>query len=413
MADWRETLQRLPAGLSIGRCGGRKYLISKEVFVAGRVSKVFARELGGTDVVSLNYYLGNGKDWLKPCEMSPEKVTGFLAHLSLSNRGVVAMLTWNDVIRFADDGNPAPDRVVTKTEAEWRAQLTEHQYYVTRQKGTERAFSSGMCNLFEPGRYRCVGCGTLLFDANEKFDSGTGWPSFTQPVSANAIAYHADRSHGMTRVETTCNTCQAHLGHVFPDGPAPSGLRYCINALALQKVESAVATATFGGGCFWCTEAIFRELDGVHSVASGYSGGAVDNPAYRQVCNGTTGHAEVIQVKFDPNVIGYRDLLEIHLATHDPTTLNRQGADQGTQYRSVIFAHDDEQRRLAQEVLKTVQTEYTDPVVTEIADFEKFYPAEDYHQDYFNLNPDAGYCQMVISPKMRKFREKFKAKLAG
>ncbi|SEA50755.1 peptide-methionine (R)-S-oxide reductase [Thiothrix caldifontis] len=148
------------------------------------------------------------------------------------------MLNWKIVLAFADNGNPAPERTVTKTDAEWREQLNAEQYHVTRKHGTERPFSSEMCHLFEPGQYACVCCDTLLFDAAEKFDSGTGWPSFTQPVADNAIAYQVDRSHGMTRVETTCNTCGAHLGHVFPDGPAPSGLRYCMNAVALRKVKA-------------------------------------------------------------------------------------------------------------------------------------------------------------------------------
>ena len=147
------------------------------------------------------------------------------------------MLKWNDVLRLAKEGNLEPDRKVVKTEPEWQAQLTPEQYFVTRQHGTERPFSSEMCSLFEPGLYGCVCCGTLLFDANEKFESGTGWPSFTQPLQANAIAYHADHSYGMVRVETVCNTCDAHLGHVFPDGPAPSGLRYCMNAVALKKSQ--------------------------------------------------------------------------------------------------------------------------------------------------------------------------------
>ena len=149
------------------------------------------------------------------------------------------MLKWNDVIRFADKGNPAPERTVEKTEEEWRAQLTTDQYQVTRLKGTERPYSSEMCSLFEPGLYACVCCETLMFDANEKFESGSGWPSFTQPIKSNAIAYHSDSSHGMRRVETTCNTCGAHLGHVFPDGPAPSGLRYCMNAISLAKVSQS------------------------------------------------------------------------------------------------------------------------------------------------------------------------------
>jgi methionine-R-sulfoxide reductase len=147
------------------------------------------------------------------------------------------MLKWNDVLKLGKNGNLAPDRRVVKTEPEWRAQLTAEQYRVTRQAATERPFSSEMCSLFEPGIYGCVCCDNLLFDAGEKFESGTGWPSFTQPIKDNAIAYHTDTSYGMTRVETVCSVCDAHLGHVFPDGPPPSGLRYCMNAVALRKKQ--------------------------------------------------------------------------------------------------------------------------------------------------------------------------------
>jgi len=147
------------------------------------------------------------------------------------------MLTWNDILDYARRGNPAPDRKVTKSDAEWRKQLSAEAFQVTRKTGTERPFSSEMCSLFKPGVYACVCCDTLLFDAAGKFESGTGWPSFTQPAAANAIAYRADVSHGMTRVEAICNTCDAHLGHVFPDGPPPSGLRYCMNAVALANRE--------------------------------------------------------------------------------------------------------------------------------------------------------------------------------
>jgi peptide-methionine (R)-S-oxide reductase len=147
------------------------------------------------------------------------------------------MITWNTIISYSSKGNPEPDSTVEKTDAEWKKQLTEEEFYVTRKHGTERPFSSEMCSLFELGEYACVCCDTLLFDANEKFDSGTGWPSFTQPVKENAIDYIKDESMGMIRVETLCNTCKAHLGHVFPDGPAPSGLRYCMNAVALKKIK--------------------------------------------------------------------------------------------------------------------------------------------------------------------------------
>lgn len=147
------------------------------------------------------------------------------------------MLNWNDVVAIAARGNPEADRRVVKTDALWRAELTPEQYRITRRKGTERAFSSEMCSLFEPGLYACVCCDTLLFDAREKFESGTGWPSFSQPIKENAVAYHGDDSYGMRRIEAACNTCDAHLGHVFPDGPPPGGLRYCINALALRKTK--------------------------------------------------------------------------------------------------------------------------------------------------------------------------------
>lgn len=151
------------------------------------------------------------------------------------------MLTWKDVLNFAKNGNPEPDKRVEKTREKWKQELTEEQFAITRLKGTERPHSSDMCSRFEPGKYECVCCGTLLFDANTKFESHSGWPSFTQPVKKNAVAYKADHSHGMTRVEILCNTCDAHLGHVFPDGPEPSGLRYCTNAVSLKKVEETEA----------------------------------------------------------------------------------------------------------------------------------------------------------------------------
>lgn len=321
------------------------------------------------------------------------------------------MLKWIDIIRFAGTGNPVPEKKVVKTNEEWQELLSAEEFRVTRLKGTERAHSSQMCSLFEPGKYACVCCGTMLFDANEKFESGTGWPSFTQPASKNVIAYHKDISYGMVRVETLCNTCDAHLGHVFPDGPEPGGLRYCMNAVALKKIESNERKATFGGGCFWCTEAVFTELEGVAKVESGYSGGKIDNPTYREVCSGLTGHAEVIEVTYNPDIITYADLLRIHLSTHNPTTLNQQGADIGTQYRSVIFYRNEAEKSTALEVISEIQAVYDDPIVTEVAPLDYFYKAEDYHQDYYANNIQEGYCQAVIDPKLRKFRELFKSRL--
>jgi peptide-methionine (S)-S-oxide reductase len=174
-------------------------------------------------------------------------------------------------------------------------------------------------------------------------------------------------------------------------------------------MSTNLQTATLAGGCFWCLEAVYDEIKGVHSVESGYAGGHVDNPTYREVCYGTTGHAEVVQVHFDPSIVSYRDLLNVFFAIHDPTTLNRQGADVGTQYRSAIFYHDDEQKRIAEAVVKelTDQKLFDRPIVTEVTPLDKFYMAEDYHQEYFASNPYQPYCQAVVAPKVSKFRKHF------
>ena len=169
--------------------------------------------------------------------------------------------------------------------------------------------------------------------------------------------------------------------------------------------------ATFGGGCFWCTEAVFLAVKGVESVESGYSGGKTDNPTYGQVSSGRTGHAEVIQIKFDPSVISYDEILEIFFVTHDPTTLNRQGADVGTQYRSIILYDNEEQRQVAQQTIMKLQGEYQNPIVTQVESYKKFYKAEDYHQNYYENNREQPYCRMVIDPKMQKFYEKYRDKL--
>lgn len=179
------------------------------------------------------------------------------------------------------------------------------------------------------------------------------------------------------------------------------------------RTQTGMQKATFGGGCFWCVEAVFENVEGVSSVVSGYSGGTVKNPTYEQVTSGTTGHAEACQVAYDPAKVSFDELLEIFWKTHDPTTLNRQGNDHGTQYRSVIFYHDQDQKRLAEEYRKKLDGEkiYDDPIVTEIVPFEVFYTAEKYHQDYFDQNPDQAYCRFVIQPKVEKFKKVFRDKL--
>jgi peptide-methionine (S)-S-oxide reductase len=186
-----------------------------------------------------------------------------------------------------------------------------------------------------------------------------------------------------------------------------------IKIMANSSIDPGIQVATFGSGCFWCTEAIFQNVDGVYKVESGYMGGHVKNPTYKEVCSGLTGHAEVIQVAYDPNEVSYDELLEIFWKTHDPTSMNRQGADVGTQYRSAIFYHNEEQKQLADNY-KTQLTEaqaFDQPIVTEITPASVFYKAEDYHQNYYNLNGNAPYCAYVIQPKVEKFKKVFKEKL--
>ena len=173
----------------------------------------------------------------------------------------------------------------------------------------------------------------------------------------------------------------------------------------MPNTQSEVAT--LGAGCFWCVDTLFRELRGVTSVVSGYAGGARANPSYEQVCTGATGHAEVVQITFDPQQISYHDLLEVFFSVHDPTTLNRQGADVGTQYRSVIFAHSPEQRAIAEQTIKEIEAQHIwdDPIVTQVVDEAPFFAAEEYHQNYYTKNPNQGYCRVVIAPKVAKFRK--------
>ena len=177
---------------------------------------------------------------------------------------------------------------------------------------------------------------------------------------------------------------------------------------ASAKEDKKMEKAVFGGGCFWCVEAIFENFKGVKSVVSGYAGGKLANPSYRAITTGATGHAEVVEITYDPSQVSFRELLEIHMDTHDPTTLNRQGADRGTQYRSVVFCKNDEQKKITKEVIAelTKKKVYADPIVTQVADDVKFWVAEEYHQDYFERNPSKGYCQVVIRPKVEKFQKK-------
>ena len=204
-----------------------------------------------------------------------------------------------------------------------------------------------------------------------------------------------------------CHSAQ----NVTPKKDSTMTTTFAAKDSSIATLSGKTEIATLGGGCFWCVEAIYQDLKGVLKVESGYSGGHVDNPTYREVCSGLTGHAEVINITFDPAVISFKEILEVFFTVHDPTTLNRQGADTGTQYRSAIFYHSPEQKTVAEEVKQSMQAIWDDPIVTEITEFDKFYKAEDYHQNYFKDNPNQPYCSIVIAPKVRKFRQHYQDKL--
>lgn len=280
---------------------------------------------------------------------------------------------------------------------------------VILKKGTEPAFCGTLLDNKKTGIYTCRLCGLPLFRSDDKFDSGTGWPSFFRPFDKDHIAYEADNSYGMDRVEIMCKRCGGHLGHVFDDGPKPTGLRFCLNSVSLDFVENGTPlpeasrpvqtqTAYFAGGCFWGVEDRFQQLPGVIDAISGYMGGKTMNPTYREVCGGGTQHAETVRIVFDPARISYKDLLSRFFKFHDPTTLNRQGPDVGDQYRSAIFAASEEQLEQAKSfIAELAQTEKFKKrkIVTQVVGPKEsgpFYDAEEYHQDYHAKH--GGHCAL-------------------
>lgn len=273
------------------------------------------------------------------------------------------------------------------------SKLDEETYRITQKAGTEPAFCGTLLDNKMQGMYTCVVCALPLFSSEHKFDSGSGWPSFFQPFDPAHVTEKSDNAFGMVRTEINCARCESHLGHVFPDGPEPSGMRHCLNSASLVFFENgterpeasmpvATETAYFAGGCFWGVEHYFQMGDGVLHAESGYMNGAKKDPTYKEVCTGKTGHAEAVKVVFDPNRISYERLLEAFFVMHNPTHLNRQGPDYGTQYRSGVYFTSESQKAAAETYIGSIKGGYSDPVVTEVEAAETFYVAEDDHQDY-------------------------------
>lgn len=282
--------------------------------------------------------------------------------------------------------------------AELASTLDPETYKITQKAGTEAAFCGTLLDNKKDGVYSCVVCGLPLFSSEHKFNSGTGWPSFYREYDPAHVARHEDRSYGMVRTEIDCARCSAHLGHVFEDGPKPTGERHCLNSASLVFTEKGqelpaqqIATAPtqteiayFAGGCFWGVEHYFQKGEGVIDAVSGYMQGQTENPTYKEICYENTGHAEAVKVVFDPTKITYEELLRAFFVMHDPTQLNRQGPDIGDQYRSGIYYTSETQKQKAEAYMKALSAsgKYKRPIVTELESAETFWPAEDYHQDY-------------------------------
>jgi len=261
-------------------------------------------------------------------------------------------------------------------------------------KGTEAPFSGEYNDNFNAGVFVCRACSNMLYESNTKFNSGCGWPSFDDEIPG-AIVRHEDKSLFRKRVEICCSKCDGHLGHVFNgEKITVKDTRHCVNSLSIRFIANDyLIKATFGAGCFWAVQNIFSKIAGVYDTQVGYMGGTTDNPTYKEVCLGQTMHAEVVQVVYDSRELDYKKLLDVFWNNHNPTTLNSQGNDTGTQYRSIIFYHSSNQKEIAINSKKKHQQNLNKYIVTEILNHQIFYRAEEYHQDYINKN-NLGLCSL-------------------
>lgn len=312
---------------------------------------------------------------------------GWIGRAFLINQPLsIPMNTDAVTVRFLDHAGRLTEPVtvakVVKSEAGWRAQLTDAQYQITRAHGTERAFCGIFHDNHKTGIYACIGCGLPLFRSDAKFESGTGWPSFFLPIAKENIGETVDQSFGMSRTEIHCVRCDSHLGHVFNDGPAPSGLRFCINSDSLTFHERPAGKSQrekvlFGAGCFWGVQDTFDHVKGVTATRAGYAGGHTRQPTYRDVCSHETGHAEVVEVEYDPAQISFDKLLDGFWQQVDPFAAQQTGPETGSQYRAAIFFTTPEQETTA----RASAARLGKPVTTEIS-LAAFYAAEEYHQKY-------------------------------
>ena len=272
------------------------------------------------------------------------------------------------------------------------SQLTPGERHILKDKGTEAPFSGEYNTHFEAGIFTCRACDNPLYESNTKFNSGCGWPSFDDEIEG-AITRYEDLSGGRLRTEICCKKCDGHLGHIFVGEQITiKDTRHCVNSLSIRfKAYSKLQRATFGSGCFWSVEKLFKATEGVYHSSVGYMGGDTEMPTYEEVCSGITNHAEVVNVYFNPEKVSYSNLLNLFWANHNPTTLNQQGLDRGTQYRSIIFYHTELQLKEIEQSIKEHQKNWENKIVTQVVCSSKFFRAEEYHQNYLNKN-NLGSC---------------------